>query len=291
MPDRNLLIAWNNLSDGGTFSQSFGSWTAALPVGNLSVASISQVARTLGITTNLTKFESDLGGTRLIYIIGLIAHNMTPNALVRITASNDPLFATTEYQTAWLDVVPVVWGSGNGGLWGVDGVWTGKYLATDLEGMTKNFWHVPTTPVLARYWRVEMDDTLNSDGYIDIGRLFIGPAWVPMYNFNTGAKLSWEDPSIISPGLDGVNFVEAKTKKRVFKFALSFLGKDEAMAQAFETQRRQGTTGQVVIIPYPDAATHQFRESFLGRMRELTPLEIRQVGFHDTGFVIEEIIG
>ena len=286
---RNLLLAWNNLSDSGTYSE--GGWTTELPVTNLSVDSISQVARTSGLGTNNTQFISDLGGSRLIYIVGLIAHNMTPDALVRIAASNDPLFATTEYQTAWLDVVPVVWGSGNGGLWGVDGVWTGKYLETDLEGITKNFWHVPTTPVLARYWKVEMDDTLNGDGFLDIGRLFIGPAWIPTYNFDVGAKLSWEDPSINSEGLDGVNFFEARTKKRVFKFDLSFLGKDEAMAQAFETQRRQGSTGQVVIIPYPDETTHQFRESFLGRIRELTPLEIRQVGFHDIGFAIEEIIG
>jgi hypothetical protein len=286
---RNVLIAWNNLSDAGTYTG--GTWTTALPVTNLSVDSLSHVARTSGISTGITQFTSDLGGTRLIYLIGLIAHNMTPDALIRITAANDPLFATTEYQTAWLDVVPVVWGSGNGGLWGVDGVWTGKYLATDLEGINKNFWHVPTTPVLARYWKVEMDDTLNGAGFLDIGRLFIGPAWVPTYNFDVGAKLRWEDPSVISKGLDGVNFVEARTKIRVFKFSLSSLGKDEAMAQAFETQRRQGKTGQVVILPYPDETTHQFRESFLGTIRELSPVEIRQAGFHDTGFAIEEVIG
>lgn len=282
------MLAWQNWADGGTFLTG-GGWEPTLPLSNLQDPALSMVARSESPYFFDTTFNIDLGAPRLINIVGLIAHNLTPESYVEVNIYNDAGLTDLEYASGFVETTPIIFAEGEG-LWGVDPIWTGKAAAEDLTDMNLNFFHIVPNDVVAQYVRVNIHDNANPIGYVDIARLFVGPAWECTYNYNVGASLGWRDLSIIDEGLSGAIFSEQRTKKRNFSFDFSFLSKNEVLLKAFEMQRRQGITKEIIVIPTPDDTTYQFQEAFMGHLTTLSPIQIRQAGLHDVGFNIEELI-
>lgn len=283
------MLAWQNWADQGTIS-SAGSWSVAAPLSNMQNSSLAKVARSSSQYFFDTTFNVDFGAPRLINLVGLIAHTCTPESNIQIRIYTDSGLTNNVYDSGILNTMPIIWGDDSDALWGVDSVWTGKYAADELDDMNVNFFHIIPGSIVAQYVRIDILDNENATPYVDIARLFIGPVWEVTYNYNVGASLGWRDLSTIDEGLSGAIFTEQRTKKRNFSFDFSFLSKNEALSKAFEMQRRQGTTKEIIVIPSPDDPVHQFREAFMGRLTTLSPIQIRQVGLHDVGFNIEELV-
>ena len=56
-----------------------------------------------------------------------------------------------------------------------------------------------------RYWRIRIQDAGNGDGYLELGRIWLGTYFQPSYNFNNGFTTQIVKPDLVSkPVLGGV---------------------------------------------------------------------------------------
>jgi len=60
-----------------------------------------------------------------------------------------------------------------------------------------------TAGVTYRYWRITIQDVDNSDGYVEMGRIFLGPRFEPTRTFLEEMRYDPADPSIVNQSEDG----------------------------------------------------------------------------------------
>lgn len=306
----NVLLAHPNITDTGTLSG--GNWQISRD--NLKDRQLSRVARTATASKADTQFTLDLGRSRLISVIAVVRHNLSTAAKWRVRVANNAGFTSTVYDNA-VTVPP------DGGPSLLMDFATQTYLAWDpdwqlawptlfptsvLEWEDDNFWAGSITeeerkeypslllavlpkPVAGRYLRVEVDDETNPDGYVEFGRLFVGSAWQPIYNANWGASIGWETDTGMQRAMSGQPYFDRKAGRRVTRFELGYLTKDEALGRIFEIQRKAGIDGELLLVWDKDDAIHLLRQSYLGRLRQLSPIARVMVGNHSNAFEIEEL--
>lgn len=281
------MIGFPNRIDAATLSG--GSWLAALPLANLQNRIIGKVARSTTDATTDTQFDIDFTAEKNIRVLSLTSHNLSLDALYRIRGSTVSNFATSVYDSGWLDVWPVVF-LPDDLEWEDNNWWQGKYSDDQREGYTAALIHILPTSTMARYWRIEIDDTANTDTYIQIGRVFIGPAWQPTLNMSYGTSIGWETATEVQEALGGAEYFQRRTPFRSQRFALDRMSENEAMAQAFELQRRAGIDQEVLWIHNPSDTVHALRRRWLGRLRKLSAIEYPYHNVGKTAFEVKEIL-
>jgi hypothetical protein len=157
---------------------------------------------------------------------------------------------------------------------GCEAGWPSGVDAEEADGYAMTATHVADTAQSAQYWRTNIADTANADGYVEIGRLVMAGGYQPTYNMSYGARLGWQDPSTRSDSDGSATFFKVRSRRRVASLVLENVEEDEAFDQSFEIQRRLGTTGQLFIVLDPeDTGLRLMQRSFLCVLRELTALE------------------
>lgn len=282
----NILLAWKNKADNGTLSS--GSWQASLPLTNLQSTKLSKKARSTDATLANTKFDIDLGAVQPVQNVSIVSTNFTTDALVRVRGSSDNTFATSEYDSGWIDAFPSLYTPGTL-LWGVDPVWTGKPAQEDVDRYTKNFIHILPSMQILRYWRIELDDTANADGFVDIGRLFIGPTWTPSRNYSHGSQFTYESLTQVDRTVSGAHVFDQRDPLRAFTFELGFLSDQEANETINELRKDLDTYGEIIVAPDYEDTTNHFREAFLGRLKRQDPLLAYANNLRRTSFTVEEL--
>ena len=200
------MLGFPNRADAAVLSG--GSWQATLPLGNLQDRTLGLVARSANVLVGSTSFDLDLALPKDVRVLGLINHNLALQAQVRIRAAAVADFSVATYDSGWVDAWPVCYPD-SALEWEMDNWWTGKYSDEQRAGYTAAFIHILPTTRNARYWRVEIRDTTNPAGTIDIGRLFIGPAWQPRVNFSFGEGIGWETTTQVQSALSGGEFFQS----------------------------------------------------------------------------------
>jgi hypothetical protein len=190
--------------------------------------------------------------------------------------------------SGWLDVWPAVYPFGTK-QWEDPNWWGGKYSQEEITGFTATLTHVLPLNQTCRYWRIDFDDTTNSAGYVQWGRIFIGPVWQPAVNMSWGASLAWETDTEVGKSLSGSESFDYKQPYRVSRYKLEAMSRDEGLANAYELQRRAGIDKEVMWVEDPDATFHALRTRFLGRLRTLSPIEYPYFDNNVTAFEIKEL--
>lgn len=285
----NCILGFPNRIDSAALSG--GSWNAALPLSNLKNRVIGKVARSADAAPGSTWLDIDLGAPRAIRALAAVNHNLSLGAAYRLQGSASSDFSAPVYDTgaAFIDVWPVVYPAA-ALEWEDDNWWSGRYTAEQISDYTTALTVLIPTTKVARYWRLEIRDAGNGAGYIQLGRLFIGPAWQPAFNASSGASLGWETKTDIQEARSGAEYFERRTPYRVAHFSLDWLSQDEAFANAFELQRRAGVDQEVLWIQDPDDTTHALRLRFLARLRALSPIEYPYFNIHRAAFELKELI-
>jgi hypothetical protein len=283
-----MLLGYPNRADGCTLSS--GSWEATLPLNNLKNRTLGKVARTTNDSLSSTKFDIDMTSAKLVNVLALVNHNLSLDAQFRIRGSTASDFSVNSYDSGWLEVWPSVYPVESLD-WLDPRFWDGKYSEEEISGYTTALIHVlPSTKVL-RYWRVEFDDTANAAGYVQVGRLFIGPTWEPEENAATGAaSIGWETKTDIQEALGGSEFFQRRAPFRVSRFTLDILSESEAFSNVFEIQRQAGVDQEVLWIHNSDDDIHQLRRRFLGRLRQLSAIEYPYGNLNKTAFEVKELL-
>lgn len=182
-----IQIGWVNYGDTATLSA--GSWASTLPLTNMQRRPLSRVARSSDATEASTKFRVNLGSsTPIVRKVGLWGHNITQTGNIRITAGTTA-GASDVHDSGWLSVWPAL--APEDLEWEDPNWWFGTLSDSDVEGYPIRFLYDCGDNIQAQYWTVEISDTSNTDGYVEIGRLWMGPFWSPGINYSTGASLGW----------------------------------------------------------------------------------------------------
>lgn len=125
----------------------------------------------------------------------------------------------------------------------------------------------------ARYGTVEIVDTANTAGYVQIGRLFVGGGFQPTKG---ATRPSWRDGrmelSSAVKSLAGKKYGVERRRPRMADFALGWLSLTEAEL-VHEMQDEVGVLDEVMLVPDPDDLAHAQRYGGLGLLRELSEIE------------------
>jgi hypothetical protein len=280
----NITIGFPNRIDSATLSG--GGWETTLPQSNIKDRRLSELARSTGVA-NAT-ITIDLGSAKTIGILGIAAHNISAVGKVRLAGNSSSSFGSPIYDSGLIDAYP------SGAIpqelleWEDDNFWLGTISAQAIAGYRSPYILViPSKPVL-RYWQITFSDATNSDGYLQMGRVFIGDAWTAEYNYNFGANLAFNDPSVIEESLGGQEYYDARKNPRVHSFDLQNLTDTEAYARVVDMQRYAGVTGEVLVVPDSDDTSNGFRRNFLGRMMDLNGFSDADYDRRSASFRIKE---
>lgn len=287
----NCIIAFPNYVDATYYSVAFsgGSWQAAMPLTNLRDRLLVKVARSTNDDLASTIVIVDLGAPRDVRVIAIPSHNMSRDALIRVRGASDSGFSNVLLDTGWQDVWRVIYPFGSLPF-GHPSFWDGKITEEDRQGYPMPFVYVASSTVNARYWKFEINDTSNADGYVELSRLFLAPGWQPDVNMAYGNQLGWETETLVEGSLGGARFYDGRNSRRVWKFSINNLTVDDALSWPFEIQRKQGIDGQVFFVFDPEDTTHLHRRAFLATIRQLSPLEFPYHNRNNAAFELEEVI-
>ena len=283
-----VMFGYPNWLDAAATVLSGGSWEAALPLANLQDQRLAKVARSTDAVLASTIVNADFVNQKYLYVVAIPKHNLTIDALVRVRLGNDVTFAVDNYDTGWVKAYPVIYPA-NMPLWDDPGTWDG-YLAQDDydRGLTFGWTHVLTAPTNGRYLRLEINDTANPAGYVDLGRLFTSSGYIPVINFKPGAQLGWQTSSTSMESDGGVMFHNVRARRRVFNCVLANQSESEAMVHVWEIERLLGTSEQFYFVYDTDDTVHMGRRSFPCTMEELSRLVIAYASYMDQPVSIRE---
>lgn len=286
VPAANLpFLAWGNLIDTSIISG--GDWVSTLPLANLKNRTLARVARSNGIATTATWFDIDLGPDKTWQVLSLIGHNLSLSARYRIRASELSSFSTTSHDSGWLDVWPAIYDEDDP-QWDDVNWWEGTYSEAERTGYTWTLIHKLGSAVMARFVRVEIDDPFNSNSFIQVGRVFIANGWTPSTGIAVSSSFGVEDDSAIVPAYGGAEFYDELPRYRVARPIFQALDNKEAYGRAFELMRQAGRTREVLLQWNSDDTIHAIRRSFVGRLRQLSPIEHPYSMLDSVAFEIKE---
>ena len=279
-----VRFGYRNRIDAATLSG--GSWQA--PLTNIQTLRLAQRARSTSAAHAHTVIDIEFDKDRLIQVVSVNAHNISVDGYIRVFAGESPGVYDL-YDSGELEVWPPMY-STLSLHWRDYHFWSGKIDEEARKEYQKNFIHICNASVKTKYWRIEIYDADNTDGYIEVGRLFMGRLFKPQFNVIYGAQIAWEDNSRIDQSLIGVEYMSRTPMTRVATVNYDYSFRREALEGLYELQRQSGTTQEVLFIGNASDDSQMVRLGFLGRFRRMEPLKWHFMDIHSTGFEVKELL-
>lgn len=228
-----------------------GDWETALPITNAATRDLAEVARSSDALEASTQFTIDHGSAKTRRALALKFHNLSSAASITWSLGSTP--GGSEVATLTADA------------------W--QFTPTSFDGRRNEIILILPAAYSARYDLVEISDTGNADGYVEIGYVYTCNLFVPRYGLErAGTSSAIVDRSVVERYRSGVPWVDAQRKVRAQTVRFPALVADEGDTM-HEIMRVAGVSEPVLYVPdVTDAAASQ-RYGFVGSIDELTPLE------------------
>jgi hypothetical protein len=280
-------FGWPNWADTATLSG--GDWRVALPLTHLVDARLARLARSADALAASTRFDVDLGAARLVQLVALPQARLSAVATWRITASASADFSAPLLETGWLDAWPVQWAEGVLPA-GHPNAATRRLTNADLTLLRWDVLTLLDPSVTARYWRIEITDTTNPAGVVDLPRLWISPLYQPSINFRYGAQFGLESASVRQETLSGARLVDARPTRRTVQVDFGDLAEDEAAPVLHDLLRRVGVAGQCYWSADATDVLGRQRHSFLAQLAQLPPVVRASLRQNAVAVALEEVL-
>jgi hypothetical protein len=267
--DPSTMVIASNWSDAGTLTA--GSQAGALVVDNLKDRNSTKVWRSVGLAPAATTITVDMGRAKVVDVVYLRRVNISQAGRWRVRISNDAAFAVaSSYDSGWVRAWPVL--AGHGALpWGI---WLWGDVISEAEAA---YYVIDATCVLpatvsGRYVRIDIDDQTNAAGFVQAGRLVVGPAWRVAMDY--GWDIGWSTAeSNVDYSIGGQTWIDQRPQRRTLRFGLSAVPEVEIYVNAFDyLDRRKSIAGDVLIIPQPAKPELYIHEVIYGRLQRLDPV-------------------
>lgn len=263
MSNTSIAVAYPNLIDAATLSG--GSW--ALPLTKLQTRATSDRARSTNTAEASTVINVDLGAVVNVVGLAIAGHNAGAAAEWAISGST------------------VASGS-------ADAIDTGPMpcwrLATRHRSL--NLIYTLAEPVPVRYLRLAFDDTANPDGYLELGRLFIGGGWMPAHG--PGHAGFQPRPIDLSETVElegGARQYNVRGRRRAHDVTFPYVLRADA-DEFFDLQLAAGLTGEILWSPFPGDQEQSQRYGFIGTFRELSAIEWPWPRINGTAVRVEQTL-
>jgi len=282
----NTIIGYQNRIDAATFA-SYGSWATSLPLTNIKTRQLSKKARSTNAANSSTKLRFALDSERIIGSVAIVNHNMQKDATWRYRVYSDSGYSTLAYDSGTINVWPLMpFGSYE---WEDDNFWDLQLSDEEIALFTKTLTYVPDTIASAQYYQIEFFDSTNTDGYVELGRIFVGAIYQPTLNMNLGASIGDETNTVVDVALSGAEFFDRRTSYRVAQFTLDHLTYNESIING-DIIKISGVDAEVVYIYDDNTALDLHRRAFLGRLRALSPISQPYNTRYQTTYEIKELL-
>lgn len=175
--------------------------------------------------------------------------------------------------------------------WEDDNFWLGTLSEEQRAGYQSPYIYRLPDVITARYWRVEILDSNNAAGYIQLGRLFMARGWTPSVNYDYGAALGYDDSTVVATSLSGAEYFDMRSKARTWNLQLSYISETEAYSYVLDMQRVAGVSGEILVMPDGGANVGQKPlRSYVGRMTTLGTINEDKPTAFVTTFQIKELL-
>jgi hypothetical protein len=253
-PAANALFLSPKWSDAATMTAS--SEQGALPIESVQAMDPTKVWRATGCAAEWIAW--DFGSAVISDAIVAIAHNFSEGAMLRLrlagTAAN--VTAAPEVDTGFVSAWPT----------------SGKPSLTDWTSWLSLV--RATNPVAYRYGRLDIEDIANPDGYVQIGRLITGRAFVPEINIDVNPSIGLITPD--EAGRTPFNQVYGDTRgaaARALQLPMSCVDEAEMATQLFELKRYCGLARDFAFCLDPSATTRFYLYSGQFRFGAMSPFQ------------------
>lgn len=252
----NLKILYKNWIDNGTLT--FSSAVATLPGANIQDDLRDKVWRTTGCSEEWAKLV--LSQPEYIDSLAIAGHNLSSTAVITVQGNVADEWISPAFEEEFDAWEPVI-GYGEG--WYGEGGY-GGYIAADEQPRYQTIIRFLASTQYYRYWRIKITDISNPDGYIEIGRGFLGYAFQPQVNFTWDWEMIPVDPSVVTKSQGGQAFKDEKTPYTVIKFKLEELQDTEAFYKMMRLLQDYGTHQNCFVCLDPDSARGRMFTGFYG---------------------------
>lgn len=265
-----------------------GSWQQAFPLSNLAAAALALKARSSDALAASTKFDVNLGAATKLRVLALIGHNLSIAATIRVRFSAVADFSTNVYDSGTIAAYPNYYDDVNLD-WGQPVLTNNKPSTSDAIAMRYPLFFCTPAAVTAQYARVEITDTANPDGYVQLSRCFIAPGLQPASNMRFGASWGLNGRSSSATALDGTDYFKRVEARRTVNFSLGEIPLEAGSGQYLEANRVLDIDRELMFVADPDATSMSMRlQSLMGRLRQLAGYEYIAWNRGDMGFQIVE---
>jgi hypothetical protein len=258
-----IRLAWDFASDYST------GMSATSEAGNMVVENVlnqQPSSRWRSTTTAAQVIQGTFTELTLVKFLLLYAHNLTIGATVKLELSNDT-FATVDGTFEWEYSEGVAgFGEDMFGIMPFGGVTTSNgrfpfFLAFLDDTINQETGLVEANGMAVTDWRVTITDTLNSDGYVELGRVALDTYWSPEecnaiygYNWKRIRAKAGEGHETRNGGWRSLK----RPTYRQFSFSFDLLSEaDEAYLDDLFFDA--GDSRNVLVVMYPKAATGLYR--------------------------------
>lgn len=166
--------------------------------------------------------------------------------------------------------------------------WDGKLPDDEAQDFPKQWFHVFNTPVIGRYIRLNIQDTANTDGNVQLARLFASGGWYGDVYLELGATLGWDTTTTTTKSRSNAKFASVGAQYRRVVFKVPNVQVDKALQAAADMVKRVGTHRQVYMVIDKDDGANRHRVCFIGRLSRLDPQEFANFDSNNVPFSIEE---
>jgi hypothetical protein len=278
----NALFGFPRVTQAYTLSG--GGWTANYPLLNLSSLPLSKVARSTSAALVNTQFSMNATVPQTAGMIGLVRHNLSSAAQVKITCW------TTSGRTvvSYAGVFENAWPAGYTGF-------STSEMANSVWTYYKRFSAAGSTGVTVGSVLVEISDTANPAGFVQAGFIELAQVYEARWNFEWGLAYGFDWRSQVTEAIGGAEYVDRRPKPRVVRGTFPNVLRADSMTKFYEMQRQLDFAVPVLFVPMPDETTHSPRTIMLARQTDPGPIVMKSAshfGILDSvPFALREIIG
>ena len=216
--------------------------------------------------------------------------NLTGELYVAVTNNSSGAYTGTSWTVTKVSAGRAIWplSAGFGGQeWG-QFVWDGQ---TDTVSSALNrppaLW-VLDQDISARYYLIEIEDPDNTNTYIDLHKLLIGPAWRISTDIGLGYQIQYQDKSSSVHSRAGQEYVNKVPQYRRFSMDIAGLPRKELYNNMLELDKLLGTGLPILVCIDPQDIANLGNKSIYGSQAYLRAAKEPQVNLMKKPLILEE---
>lgn len=144
--------------------------------------------------------------------------------------------------------------------------------------------------IVARYWRVDITDTANSDSYVSLARLFMCPGWEPTKGVRYGAQFGRFSNTTLVSSAGGAEIENEQPGGRQFVIGIDNIPEDEALTYGGDLLEDADLGKQIFFVFDKSDTIHKHRRSFTARLTRLDPATVPTFERMDMVFDLKEVV-